>query len=172
MEIELSKEASDALRQLNEAHERSIAERHRPFVEKYGKSDLTEIVFNNDIPMQSKIYLLHVCHKFSKEEAKELINTAKKEERKRKLKDSKTLIKEKAEKLYGDIPSDDKRKPIPDEVKEKVWRRDNGRCVKCGSQENLEFDHIIAVVKGGSNTARNIQILCERCNREKSANIS
>ena len=63
------------------------------------------------------------------------------------------------------------REPIPEEVQHEVWRRDSGKCVKCGSQEKLEFDHIIPVSKGGSNTARNIQILCEKCNREKSDNI-
>jgi len=59
------------------------------------------------------------------------------------------------------------REPIPDEVKIFVWRRDGGRCVKCGSRKNLEFDHIIPLSKGGSNTARNIRLLCEKCNREK-----
>jgi 5-methylcytosine-specific restriction endonuclease McrA len=52
-----------------------------------------------------------------------------------------------------------------------VWRRDQGRCVKCGSQEGLEFDHIIPVSRGGSNTARNLQLLCENCNRSKSDTI-
>jgi len=63
------------------------------------------------------------------------------------------------------------REPIPEEVKFVVWRRDGGRCVKCGSKENLEFDHIIPLSKGGSNTERNIQLLCEKCNREKSDKI-
>lgn len=63
------------------------------------------------------------------------------------------------------------RLPIPDDVKLFVWKRDQGKCVKCGSQINLEFDHIIPVSKGGSNTARNIQLLCESCNRKKSNNI-
>ncbi len=63
------------------------------------------------------------------------------------------------------------RSTIPDDIKIFVWRRDEGKCVKCGSQVNLEFDHIIPVSKGGSNTSRNIQILCEKCNREKGDNI-
>ncbi|MBW1796114.1 MAG: HNH endonuclease [Deltaproteobacteria bacterium] len=63
------------------------------------------------------------------------------------------------------------REAIPEEIRFAVWRRDGGKCVKCGSKKNLEFDHIIPVSKGGSNTERNIQILCEKCNREKSAKI-
>lgn len=63
------------------------------------------------------------------------------------------------------------REPIPEEVRIFVHRRDQGKCVRCGSQENIEFDHIIPVAKGGSSTARNVQILCERCNREKGQSI-
>lgn len=63
------------------------------------------------------------------------------------------------------------RERIPDDVQIFVWRRDSGKCVKCGSTQNLEFDHIIPLSKGGSNTARNIQLLCESCNRSKGASI-
>jgi len=71
------------------------------------------------------------------------------------------------------VASDDnsRRDHIPERVRHEVWRRDQGRCVKCGSQQNLEYDHIIPVSKGGSNTARNIQLLCEGCNRKKSDSI-
>ena len=72
-----------------------------------------------------------------------------------------------------DIKSSDEiaRQAIPDEVKIFVWQRDKGKCVKCGSNKNLEFDHIIPLSLGGSNTARNIQLLCEDCNREKGGNL-
>lgn len=63
------------------------------------------------------------------------------------------------------------REPIPQEIQDKVWNRDGGKCVKCGSREKLEFDHIIPFSKGGSNTYRNLQLLCEKCNRLKSNKI-
>jgi len=57
---------------------------------------------------------------------------------------------------------------IPTSVKLEVWRRDKGRCVQCGSQDNLHFDHIIPYSKGGSSlVAENIQILCARHNIQK-----
>jgi 5-methylcytosine-specific restriction endonuclease McrA len=43
--------------------------------------------------------------------------------------------------------------------------------VDCGSRERLEYDHIIPVSKGGSNTARNIELRCESCNRRKGAKV-
>ena len=63
------------------------------------------------------------------------------------------------------------REPIPQDVQDKVWNRDGGRCVKCSSNEKLEFDHIIPFSKGGSNSYRNLQLLCEKCNRQKSNRI-
>jgi len=64
-----------------------------------------------------------------------------------------------------------RRETISDEVRIFVWQRDGGKCVKCGGKEKLEYDHIIPVSKGGSNTERNLQILCENCNRSKHDSI-
>jgi hypothetical protein len=64
------------------------------------------------------------------------------------------------------------RTPIPSDVKRAVWKRDGGKCVNCGSEVDLEYDHIIPVAKGGSSTVQNIQILCKTCNRRKHASIS
>ncbi|MFH1032231.1 MAG: HNH endonuclease signature motif containing protein [Chloroflexota bacterium] len=57
---------------------------------------------------------------------------------------------------------------IPPEIKLEVWKRDKGKCVKCGSADNLHFDHIIPFSKGGSSlTVDNIQLLCARYNIAK-----
>jgi 5-methylcytosine-specific restriction endonuclease McrA len=48
-----------------------------------------------------------------------------------------------------------------------VWRRDGGRCVRCGTQEGVWFDHVVPVWEGGSLAEQNIRLLCEHCRREK-----
>lgn len=63
------------------------------------------------------------------------------------------------------------RTAIPDDVKLLVWQRDQGRCIKCGSNVELQFDHIIPVSLGGASTPENLQILCGRCNRAKSNSV-
>ena len=68
---------------------------------------------------------------------------------------------------YSKLIVDVAARQISQEVKDLVWNRDNGKCTQCRSNEKLEFDHIIPFSKGGSNTYRNIQLLCELCNRTK-----
>ena len=71
--------------------------------------------------------------------------------------------------LNGDNPL--KRSKLTANVRREVWQRDQGKCCKCGSNKKLEYDHIIPLSIGGSDTARNIQLLCEECNRKKSNKI-
>jgi hypothetical protein len=68
-------------------------------------------------------------------------------------------------------PQLQRRSQIPEQVRSEVWRRDAGKCSKCGVRENLEFDHIIPFSRGGSSTVRNLELLCENCNRKKSNRI-
>ena len=57
---------------------------------------------------------------------------------------------------------------IPTPVKLAVWKRDGGRCVMCGSAENLHFDHVIPFSRGGSSLREeNVQLLCAKHNLEK-----
>lgn len=61
---------------------------------------------------------------------------------------------------------------IPTNVKLEVWARDGGKCVACGSSDELHFDHILPYSKGGTSLkADNIQLLCARHNLAKSDKI-
>ena len=65
-------------------------------------------------------------------------------------------------------PAPARREHIPLDLQDEVWRRDEGRCVRCGSEDELQFDHVIPVSKGGGTTAENLQVMCGPCNRAKS----
>lgn len=61
---------------------------------------------------------------------------------------------------------------IPSEVKKEVWKRDKGKCVICGSTNNLHYDHDLPYSKGGTSlTANNVRLLCMAHNLKKSAKI-
>jgi hypothetical protein len=71
-------------------------------------------------------------------------------------------------KVNQQISPIDHNRLIPPEVKLEVWKRDMGKCIICGSNDNLHFDHIIPYSKGGSSlVAENIQLLCARHNIAK-----
>lgn len=62
---------------------------------------------------------------------------------------------------------------IPQEIKDSVWRRDQGRCVfvgaagnPCGAREGLEFDHVLPWARGGTSLdSHNVRLLCRTHNQ-------
>jgi len=70
------------------------------------------------------------------------------------------------------LPSEkSSRERIPENIRSEVWRRDGGKCASCESTNNLQFDHVIPVSKGGASSAVNLQILCRDCNLKKGDKI-
>lgn len=69
--------------------------------------------------------------------------------------------------------SRDNSRHIPQQVKEKVWTRNRGRCAyvgengrRCNSTHNLQFDHYpVPYARGGPNTASNLRLLCAKHNK-------
>jgi len=57
---------------------------------------------------------------------------------------------------------------IPQNVKHEVFRSCGGRCVRCGSTKDLQYDHVTPFSKGGETAAANLQVLCRKCNLKKS----
>jgi 5-methylcytosine-specific restriction endonuclease McrA len=52
-----------------------------------------------------------------------------------------------------------------------VFERDGGKCAQCGSNFDLQYDHVLPVALGGATTIDNLQLLCGDCNREKGADV-
>lgn len=65
------------------------------------------------------------------------------------------------------------------EVKDYFLNKYNHRCVKCGSTENLEIDHIKPVSEfawemlpiNRLNAESNLRVLCRRCNTAKTGGV-
>jgi len=77
----------------------------------------------------------------------------------------------------GEVKILEKTRTIPLSVRINVFSRDNFRCVFCGKSPatdigtKLHIDHITPFSKGGTNTADNLQTLCEECNLGKSDRV-
>ncbi len=46
-----------------------------------------------------------------------------------------------------------------------IWTRDKGRCTKCESKTNLNYDHLRPVALGGGTDSNNLRLLCFHCNQ-------
>jgi hypothetical protein len=60
---------------------------------------------------------------------------------------------------------------IPRQIMFKVVRRDNHVCQVCFKyvpDNEVQFDHIIPISKGGPTNVENLRLLCPECNRKKS----
>ena len=61
---------------------------------------------------------------------------------------------------------------VPAHVRRAVWERDQGRCTfvsddghRCPAESDLEFDHVLAVARGGEATVEGIRLLCRAHNQ-------
>lgn len=69
--------------------------------------------------------------------------------------------------LVGRMP----RRRMPIAVRDIVFARDGGQCLRCSSRERLTVDHIYPVSLGGDDELNNLQTLCHSCNCKKGVSI-
>lgn len=67
------------------------------------------------------------------------------------------------------LARDDERQPIPAELKQRIYDRDEGQCLRCRATDDLCLDHIIPWIHCGPDTFDNLQLLCRSCNSSKGA---
>ncbi len=67
--------------------------------------------------------------------------------------------------------SKNQRKLMTQALRDRIIKRDNYTCQKCGKympdEVGLHVDHIIPVKKGGKSVESNLQVLCDKCNHRK-----
>lgn len=87
------------------------------------------------------------------------------------------LIKALEGKLSAHSFLKEQRALMTSKLREYIKKRDNYTCCNCGNsiyaEPNLllEIDHIVPISKGGCTTENNLQTLCWKCNRAKSAKV-
>ena len=62
------------------------------------------------------------------------------------------------------------RQPISQELRSKIYCRDEHACVYCGlsgEDVRLQIDHVYPVIRGGTNHELNLVTACRECNTEK-----
>ena len=102
----------------------------------------------------------------------DLIDAWQEDDENRKVFKFKLSLRDQQDISKGDYQDLDHNRLIPSSVKLEVFKRDQGKCIKCGSGDNLHYDHILPFSKGGTSiTSENIQILCARHNLQKSDRI-
>lgn len=57
--------------------------------------------------------------------------------------------------------------PISPEQRKRIFARDNGQCIWCGSKDDLHVDHVQPRSRGGTSEDTNLQTLCGTCNVSK-----
>lgn len=66
-----------------------------------------------------------------------------------------------------------RRRALPQEIRDKVFRRDKYTCKNCGTRNKkyLTVDHIHPYSLGGADKMSNFQTLCRSCNSKKGKKI-
>ena len=72
------------------------------------------------------------------------------------------------DKAIWDSISTVERAKVTNKLRLAIYERDDYCCVKCGSETDLEIDHIVPISKGGKSELSNLQTLCRSCNKQKS----
>ena len=57
----------------------------------------------------------------------------------------------------------------PKYVRRQTLKRDKYKCVKCGSNNRLEADHIKPFSEGGITHLSNMRTLCSKCHKKRTA---
>lgn len=69
--------------------------------------------------------------------------------------------------LFDRFASRKVRKGLSKKTATAILHKYNFSCVKCGTKDRLQVDHIVPVKRGGKDELTNLQVLCQPCNLRK-----
>lgn len=69
--------------------------------------------------------------------------------------------------LNGKVKKIEFERDIPNVIKKDVFKRDEGKCTRCDSKQNLHYHHIKRFSEGGLHHVANIELLCVACHAEE-----
>ena len=52
-------------------------------------------------------------------------------------------------------------------LRQRIFERDAYACTYCGSKDDLTCDHVLALIRGGTNDENNLTTACRSCNSSK-----
>ena len=52
-------------------------------------------------------------------------------------------------------------------LRQRIFERDNHECQYCGASDDLTCDHIVPLMRGGTNDNENLNTACRSCNSSK-----
>ena len=55
---------------------------------------------------------------------------------------------------------------LSDDAKKVIIEERGGKCTKCSSTDDLSVHHVIPLSHGGTNEAKNLEVLCLNCHRK------
>lgn len=105
------------------------------------------------------------------EDYRGLLQTAQRLLEKGRLTDAKGFLHQEIQTRARQDWLDSRSRHIPSATRQAVFARDQGRCVRCGTDQEIQFDHIIPFSAGGSHGPENLELLCGPCNRKKAGKI-
>jgi hypothetical protein len=137
-------------------------------IEKYKNLSVEQILFHRKINALAKATLLEKFYGYSFDDTAPLIEAVNNQEKRLRFRliSRHKMTPEEISRCQN-VSVDEHLSTLYEKTRLEVWKRDAGKCTQCASLEMLRFKHIIPRRMGGTDEARNLVLICEKCAQAK-----